>query len=261
MLRLGGKGDYFRLIKFPTSDPAQEKSCSQGKALHQHRLTTRPSFHGGKTGDFNPDSKTSQKLVSAVIAQAKEGLGDSLYFPPHTHLFLFFIFFCIESEELFLGLCGLRQDAVPHFQSVFPGANRPHRAQPRVITCCMFPNPGTKGEDFLFFLGCGSHVTLLRVQCEWDFKTDFNQVPSRAFSFNRKKVFHRYQKREKCAFASYARDRELSPIIKGGVRKNRLTFQGRFLPRAGNVIPHSSKPVQHWSLPVKYQKAGVNLVS
>lgn len=39
-----------------------------------------------------------------------------------------------------------------------------------------------------------------------------------------------------------------------------LTCQGRFFPRAGNIILHSNKPAQHWSLPVKYQMEDVNLI-
>lgn len=166
------------------------------------------------------------------------------------------LFFCLDSEELFLGLCGLWQDAV-HFQSAFPGANWERRAQPRAISCCMFPKLGTKGEDFLFSSEYTSHVTCLRMRCKWDFKTNFNQFPLHIF--NQKKVFHCYQKWQKCPFASYAWDSKLSPIIQGSIRKS-LTCQGRFLPRAHNIILHSSKPVQHWSRPVKYQMEDINLV-
>lgn len=123
-------------------------------------------------------------------------VGDNPYIPSSPFLVLFCFF--LDSEELLLGLCGLWQDAVPHFQSAFPGINWQHRAQPSAITCCMFPKLWTKGEGFLFSSECRYHVTCLRMQCEWGFKTYFNQFPLHIFY--QKKVFHRYQKWQKMPF-------------------------------------------------------------
>lgn len=220
-LHLGGNGDYFQLIKFTTNDPAQEKSCSQGKALHQHRLTTCPFFHSGKTEGFNPNSKTSQNLVSIVIAQTKiKRLGQPV------HPFIPPLFFCLDSEELLLGLCGLWWDSVPHF----PGTKWQHRAQPRAIPLCMFSKLWAKGEDFLFSSECRSHITVLKMQCKWDFKTNFNLFP--LLTFNQKKVFYCYQKWQKCPFASYAQDRKLSLIIKGSIRKNGFNMPRELSPKS-----------------------------
>lgn len=140
-----------------------------------------------------------------------KGIGDNLYVPSSP------AFFCLDSEELLLGLCGLWQDAVPHSQSDFPGTNRQHRAQPSTITHCMFPKLWTESKDFLFSSECRHHVTCLKMQCEWDFKTNYNQFP--LHTFNQKKVFHCYQKWQKCPFASHAQDSKLLPIIKGSIRK------------------------------------------
>lgn len=161
------------------------------------------------------------------------GMACSFFFLSFLLFFLPpFFSFCLASEEPFiLGLCGLQHDAVPHLPTVFPGATRLHGAQPRVITCCVFPKLGTKGEDFLFSLGCWSHLTLLRVQSEGDFKNNLNKVPSCTFSFNQEKVFHHCQNGKNIYFLHILK---LSPTTKGGIRNN--GFEKRFLPRAGNIF-------------------------
>lgn len=119
----------------------------------------------------------------------------------------------------------------------FPGTNWQHRAQSSAVTCCMFPKLWIKGEDFFFFSECRYHVTSLKMQCEWDFKTNFNQFPLHTFTTRKFSAVTKNGK--KCPFASYVQDIKLSPIFKGSSKKKK---NGYNVPRE---VPPKSK--QHYS--------------